>query len=92
MPKVYAVFEGLSGGYLPNTVEYFTSKGEALRRMADIARELREEGHTVEGNAQTGYVYRHADQDWMPYGVTWEEYLFASRADAEAFISLNQEI
>lgn len=93
MAKVYVIFEGLCGGYLPNNVEYYRDKATMLRRMVDIARDLRDSGCLVSGNARTGgYLYRCPEQDWWPYSVTWEAFPFTSQADAEEFIRQNEEV
>lgn len=89
--NVYVLEEGLSGGYLPDNVEYYTSKATLFRRMADIARDLRSEGYRVEGSAEVGYTYKRADQDWYPYCVAWDILCFATRKDALTFIAYNSE-
>ncbi len=52
----YHVLVGLSGGYMPNqNLGPFTSKRQAERVAAEIARIFRDQGLEVRGSAAAGY-------------------------------------
>lgn len=55
MAKHYHVTAGLRGGYLPNTVEVYSTKTAALDAAVGRANEYRESGEKVHGNRARGY-------------------------------------
>lgn len=61
----YVVYVGLPG-YLPNSVYYAGTLGEAKSVAKEEARAFRDAGYTVTGNARDGYhVHQGEDDDWQ---------------------------
>ncbi len=52
--KHYHVLFGLQGCYMPDSNEVFTSKAEARRYAAWLAKDAREAGYKVVGSAKAG--------------------------------------
>jgi hypothetical protein len=90
--NVYAVRDGLQGGYMPSSVTYFTNKRDARAYCADTVRELRWDEYTVIGCFDTGYSYGFSDaSDPSAYVLDIVMLKFKTKAERDQFIEDNQE-
>jgi hypothetical protein len=89
---VYCVTQGLTGCYMPDNVEYITNKKEALSYAASLARDCRDDGYKVSGNAWDGYYYAWPDQfDDTAYNISIGVMVFSTKAERDQFISQNSD-
>lgn len=63
----YHLTSGLRGGYIPNRVEYYSRKSDAVRVARDLVAEYRDSGDKVRGS-----VYPNADGDLVGYWIARE--------------------
>ena len=70
MAKHYHVISGLSGGYLPNSNEIYTSKRAALAGARWHIEQIRDMGEKVRGSAKYGY-WESRESESLP-GVYWD--------------------
>lgn len=92
MYNVYCVKQSLTGCFLPDDVAYFTNKKEAMSYASSLARECRDDGYIVIGNAWHGYYYAMPDQyDDTAYSISIGVMVFSDRAERDKFISDNQD-
>jgi hypothetical protein len=63
---VYVVREGMTGGYLPDSLTFFARKREAQAYMVDRANQLRDEDMRVLGSARKGW-YDYTPRDASEY-------------------------
>ena len=89
---VYCVKQGLTGCYMPDNVAYFTRKSDALEYAASLARECRDDGYKVSGNAWDGYYYAWPDQyDDTAYNISIGVMVFSTKQERDQFISQNSD-
>lgn len=88
---VYSVMFGLSGGYMPDDVCYFTSKRAALGYMADEAKDLRSDDWIVSGSAEYGYTCQAPWHDVDYFSLDWNVEHFATKQERDQFIAQNSE-
>jgi len=90
MINAYCVKQGLTGGYMPDGVSYFTNKKEAMSYAAYLARDCRESGYEISGNAWDGYYYSWPEQYVNPaYKITIGIMSFSTRKERDKFIAQN---
>jgi len=69
----YVVMMGLQGGYMPNVVEHFVTKGDAEEFAKNLAETARGDGAHVEGSAKSGlYTIGEYDPDTGRPMESWE--------------------
>lgn len=68
----YHVLMGLSGGYMPNTNDMFSSRRAAESYAASLASEARESGEHVSGSAKSGY-YSVGDTECIEINDCYED-------------------
>jgi hypothetical protein len=88
---VYSVMFGLSGGYMPDDICYFTNKREAFSYMADEAKDLRSDDWIVSGSAEYGYTCQAPWHDVDYFSLDWNVEHFSSKAERDSFITNNSE-
>lgn len=63
----YHLTSGLRGGYIPNRVEYYSRKTDAIRSARDLVAEYRDGGDKVRGTA-----YSSRDTDLVGHWIARE--------------------